>query len=199
MVDSERFVPRYMEHFISVVDRPDLPRLLAIARGIVVTARDRGSKLIFAGNGASASIASHYALDFTKQAGVRATAFNDAAFITAYGNDYGYEHWVAQAIRHRGRLGDVAVLISSSGRSPNMVNAADAALEMKLDVITFTGFEPDNPVRTRGAVNLWADSRSYNVVESAHATWLGLLCDMIIGKIEYDVADPRQRGGQGAS
>jgi D-sedoheptulose 7-phosphate isomerase len=143
---------------------------------------------MLAGNGASAGIASHYALDFTKQASVRSTAFNDASLVTAYGNDYGYENWVARAIEHHADGGDAAILISSSGRSENMVKAAEACSSRNVTVLTFTGFERDNPLRERGEINFWADSRAYNVVEAVHAAWLGILCDMLVGKREYPVS-----------
>ena len=56
-----------------------------------------GKKVIIAGNGGSAAMASHVAVDFTKAAGIRAINFNEADLITCFSNDYGYEHWVAQA------------------------------------------------------------------------------------------------------
>jgi D-sedoheptulose 7-phosphate isomerase len=129
-------------------------------------------KVLLAGNGASAAIASHVSVDLTKTAGVRAVCFNESNLITCYANDYGYEHWVAKAIDSYCDAGDVAVLISSSGKSPNMVNAAHRARERGLTVITLSGFQPDNPLRASGHQNLWVNSRSYNQVEIAHQTWL---------------------------
>ena len=142
---------------------------------------------MLAGNGASASMASHFALDFTNQGRIRSMAFNDAPLVTAYGNDYGYENWVAKAVEHHADPGDLVVLISSSGRSPNMIGAARVARDRDCRIVTLTGFDPDNPLRAMGDVNLWVDSRAYNVVESVHALWLGLVCDLVIGKREYGV------------
>ena len=187
-MNREAFIADYWEHFLNAARWEGLTEHLLRATVVVDSLKGRGGKVLFAGNGASASMASHYALDFTKQAGVPAMAFNDAALITAYGNDYGYERWVAEAIRHYGAAGDIAILISTSGRSPNIVNAADVCAELGITVITFTGFEAGNPLRGKGEVNFWANSRSYNIVESAHAMWLGLLCDLLVGKMEYGVA-----------
>ena len=145
--------------------------------------------MMLAGNGASASIASHFALDFTKQAKVRSISFNDSSFITAYGNDYGYENWVMKAIEHHGLKGDAVILISSSGRSLNIVKAAEQAKDMGIPVVTLTGFESDNPLRSRGDINFWVDSLSYNIVESVHAFWLAAVCDLSIGMCEYCVTD----------
>ena len=143
--------------------------------------------MMLAGNGASASIANHFALDFTKQARVRSISFSDSSFITAYGNDYGYENWVMKAVEHHGREGDAVILISSSGRSPNIFKAAGGAKNMGFPVVTFTGFEKDNPLKCRGDINFWVNSRSYNIIESVHAFWLAATCDLIIGKSEYSV------------
>ncbi len=140
----------------------------------------RGHKIVLAGNGASAALASHAAIDLTKTAGIRAVNFNEAALITCLGNDCGYEHWIARAIELYGDAGDVAVLISSSGKSPNMVNAAVRARERGLRVVTFSGFDADNPLRTHGDLNLWVNSRSYNVVETTHQSWLLAAIDRII-------------------
>jgi D-sedoheptulose 7-phosphate isomerase len=156
-------------------------------RSLLEEVRSRGGKVMLAGNGASASMASHFAVDFTKQAGIRTISFNDSAMITAYGNDYGYEKWVAKAIEHHADRGDLVILISSSGTSPNVVQAARTALEHGCRLVTLTGFDADNPLRTLGEVNLWVESRSYNIVESVHSMWLGLACDLVIGESEYSV------------
>ncbi len=115
---------------------------------------------------------------------MRAVTFNEADLITCFANDYGYEHWVAKAIEFYGDGGDVAVLISSSGKSPNVVNAAAHARDRGLDVITLSGFEPDNPLRALGDLNLWVNSRTYNIVETTHQSWLLAAIDHIgcIGK-----------------
>jgi D-sedoheptulose 7-phosphate isomerase len=186
-VNRELFIADYLDHFVSAAKWNQLSEHLLLAGRAIESLKERGGKLLFAGNGASASIASHYSLDFTKQAGVRSLAFNDAAFITAYGNDYGYERWVAEAIRHHGARGDIAILVSSSGRSPNILAAASVCRDLEISIITFTGFDGANPLRSLGEINFWAESRSYNVVESVHTMWLGALCDLLIGKREYAV------------
>lgn len=184
---DDTFVAEYLDHFAAVMYAEDLNRQLRAAKEALVRIRENCRRVMLAGNGASASIASHYALDFTKQAGIPSISFNDAPLVTAYGNDYGFERWVAEAIGHHGRAGDAAVLISTSGSSPNMVRAADRCRELGITTLTFTGFESANPLRERGDINFWVASRSYNVVEAVHALWLGLLCDLIIGKREYAV------------
>lgn len=140
--------------------------------------RKADGKLMMAGNGASASIAAHGAVDFSKQAGVRAMSFSSDALITCLSNDYGYENWVAKAVEMYGQPGDALVLISSSGRSPNVVAAADRAHAMGLPVVTFTGFAADNPLRARADIDFWVDENSYNIVECTHMIWLTTVIDM---------------------
>lgn len=186
-MDAEKFLVDYFVEFHRAVDTSGIHERVEQLRDEMVRVKDRRTKVMLAGNGASASMASHFALDFTKQAKVRSICFNDASFITAYGNDYGYDNWVKKALEHHGERGDVAILISSSGKSPNIVKAADQARQMGITVATFSGFERDNPLKSRGDINFWVQSRSYNIVESVHAFWLSAVCDLIIGKSEYSV------------
>jgi D-sedoheptulose 7-phosphate isomerase len=138
-----------------------------------------GRKVLLAGNGASAAIASHVAVDLTKVSGVRAVTFNESDLITCFANDYGYEHWIAKALEFYADAGDTVVLVSSSGRSPNVVNAARQARAMGTQVLTLSGFAPDNPLRALGHVNLWAESDRYNLVEVAHQAWLVAMVDAL--------------------
>ena len=154
-------------------------------KNIWVKAGDNGKKIIFTGNGGSAAMASHCAVDLTKNAGVRAINFNEADLITCFANDYGYEEWMMKAVEFYGDEEDVLVLISSSGRSKNVLRAAEKAKQMGIEVISFSGFDTDNPLRQVGSVNLWADSRAYNIVEMTHHIWLLAIIDMIIGSAEY--------------
>lgn len=146
---------------------------------ILVAARDRDRKIIIAGNGASAAIASHVSVDLTKAGGIRTINFNEPDLITCFANDYGYENWIARAVEFYGDAGDVAVFISSSGRSPNVVNAAVCARDRGLRVVTLSGFDADNPLRRLGELNLWVDSRSYNIIETTHQSWLLAAVDNI--------------------
>ena len=76
--------------------------------------------------------------------------------------------------------GDLAILISSSGKSQNILNAAEKANEMGLSVITVSGFLTDNPLRKLGDLNLWVDSTEYNIVEMTHHVWLVAIIDYLI-------------------
>ena len=143
-------------------------------------ARDKGGKVILVGNGGSAAIASHVAVDLTKAARVRAINFNEADLITCLGNDYGYENWMAKALEFYSDSGDIAVIISSSGQSQNVVTGAKAARELGLQVVTLSGFNASNPLRKLGDLNLWVNSETYNVVETTHQSWLLAVIDRLV-------------------
>jgi D-sedoheptulose 7-phosphate isomerase len=138
-----------------------------------------GRKVILVGNGGSAAMASHVAVDLTKAAGIRAVTFNEADLLTCFANDYGYPLWVDKALEAYSDPGDAVVLISSSGRSPNILNGAAAARRCELHVVTFSGFDADNPLRSLGELNFWVNSRSYNAVEMAHHVWLVAAVDRL--------------------
>jgi len=184
--DHKAFLDDYVERLnraITVDD--DVCAQVSATRAIWLQARERGGRVIFLGNGGSAGIASHLAIDLAKNAGVPATCFSDASMMSCLANDYGFETWLAHAVRLNARAGDCMVAISSSGRSKNILNAVAMAREMELDVVTLSGMTPDNPLRSLGEVNYWVDSRSYNIVETAHQFWMMAVIDLIIGRAEY--------------
>ncbi len=171
-IADEKFIVDYFDCFRRLLSQEDVSKPLMAFAEICQKAKVSGNKLIFAGNGASASISSHAATEFTQHAKVRSVCFNDHNLITAFANDYGYENWVARALEAYADSGDVVVLISSSGCSPNIVKAANFAKNKNLRVVSFTGFSPENPLRKIGEPSLWVDSTAYNVVECTHLIWV---------------------------
>ena len=145
-----------------------------------------GKKLIIAGNGGSAAMASHVSIDFTKAAGIRAINFNEADLLTCFSNDYGYEKWVEKTVNFYGDKGDVLIVISASGKSKNMIYGCEAAKAKKFsNIITFTGIDKNNPISKLGDINFWINSKAYNFIENIHQIWLLSIVDLIIGKREY--------------
>ena len=155
-----------------------------VAREIISNNQD-GKKLMFIGNGASASIASHMSTDYWKNGGIRAVAFNDSSLLTCISNDYGYKHVFEKPIEMFADKGDTLIAISSSGKSENILRGVQAAISAKCQVVTFSGFKEDNPLHQLGDINLWVDSKAYNFVENMHQIWLLTIVDLIIGKREY--------------
>ena len=187
-MNEKEFLLKYYADCSKHLSEIDVVDEAILAKDLILQSKDKGGKLIFAGNGASASIANHASLDFTKQGKVRSVNFNESAFITAFSNDYGYDEWIKKALEFYAESHDVLILISSSGNSPNVINAAKLANEKGINLITFTGFSKDNPLKKRGNINFWIDSKAYNVIEGIHQIWLLSICDLIIGKTEYSVS-----------
>ena len=140
-----------------------------------------GNKLIFVGNGGSAAIASHMATDYSKNGNIRAIALNDSSMLTCLGNDLGYEQVFAKQIELQGRRGDILIAISSSGRSSNIINAVKAARAAACSIITFSGFEADNPLRSLGDINFYIASDRYGFVEIGHLTLCHAILDFLCG------------------
>ena len=130
--------------------------------------REREGGLYLAGNGGSAAVASHSATDFVNAGRIRAMSLHESSLITCMTNDFGYENAFARILSVYARPADVLIAISSSGKSPNIRNAAARVRELGGTVITLSGFAPDNPLRTLGDVNIWVDSRDYGLVELCH-------------------------------
>ena len=132
-------------------------------------AHEEGSRVFFVGNGGSAAIASHMAVDYTKNGRIRSLALNDAATLTCFGNDYGYDRVFAKQLEFQGAKDDVLVVISSSGRSLNIIGAADQAMSMGFRmVLTLTGMNPNNVLRQKGTWNLYVPCSDYGLVECSH-------------------------------
>ncbi|MBZ0187822.1 MAG: SIS domain-containing protein [Candidatus Obscuribacterales bacterium] len=141
--------------------------------------RSRERKIMLIGNGGSAAVASHEALDFWNAGKIRATSFNDYAQLTCLSNDYGYENVYSKAVEMFADPGDTLIAISSSGRSVNILNAVEAARVKQCSVITFSGFEIDNPLRSVGDLNFYLKSTSYGQVEVGHLSLIHYLTDMV--------------------
>ena len=185
IVNEYQFLGEYFERYRRSIFETDVNGLLIELKKLMSGVHAAGNKTIIAGNGGSAAIASHCAVDFTKNAHIRCVNFNETGLVTCLANDYGYEHWIEKALELYADNGDLIVLISSSGKSHNMVLAADYARAHGYKVVTFTGFAADNPLKRRGELNFWVDSRAYNIVEMTHQIWLLAVCDLLIGTAEY--------------
>ena len=179
MRPKQEYFSQYFEILNSKLLSIKCEELIEVSNLIRDTA-DADGKVIIAGNGGSAAMASHVSVDLVKAAGIRAINFNEADLITCFANDFGYEFWLSKALEYYASPNDLVILVSSSGQSRNIINAADYANGSKINLITLSGFSPDNPLRTLGKINLWADSNLYNIVEMTHHVWLLAIVDYLI-------------------
>lgn len=128
------------------------------------------NRIFIAGNGGSAALASHFACDLNKNTGKRFRAFcltDNISMITALANDIGYNFIFSEQIKMFADIGDILILISASGNSENIVEAAKAANDKGMGIISFTGFDGGR-LKLMSSHNLHIVSSDYGVIESEH-------------------------------
>jgi len=185
---DKQFLNNYWDEYKKLIfENRDDSKIISLKDAIKDTVDKKGI-IYFFGNGASASLCSHAATDFTKQAKIEARAFNDHNLVTALANDYGYEHWVSKAIELYVKPNDRVIFISVSGNSLNLVNGLIYAKKENISNASLTGSDPNNFLKTNSDYSLWIDSKSYNIVESMHTIFITLLIDLFIGKNVYSVS-----------
>jgi len=130
------------------------------------------SEIIILGNGGSNAISAHMAEDYTKTLKKKSISFTDAARLTCYANDYGYENSFKQYLSEFSTSNSLVILISSSGNSKNILNCAQYCVENNLDFITLSGFNTSNSLRLlykdKALIDFWVNSKDYGVVECVH-------------------------------
>ncbi len=140
-----------------------------------------GGRLLVAGNGGSAAEAQHLTAELvgrfeTERSPLSAIALHaETSSLTAIGNDYGHAAVFARQVRAHGRPGDVVLLISTSGRSPNVVEAAHAAAAMALVSLALTGPGP-NPLTDRCTAAAAVPSARVATVQEVHLLAVHALC-----------------------
>lgn len=118
---------------------PELERAYTMVRATV----DRGGTLLFCGNGGSAADAQHLATEYvvryqrTRRAYPAIALTTDTSLLTAAGNDLGFEQVFSRQVEALGKKGDLLIIHSTSGTSPNVVKAAETALALGVDVLAF--------------------------------------------------------------
>ena len=174
----KKYLNNYFSKLNKLTSSIDVKELLKTIK-LIKKIKKNNKKIIIVGNGGSAAISSHLAVDFTKAAKIRCVNFNEGSLLTCFSNDYGYENWVSNAINFYSKKGDLVILISSSGKSKNILNGAKQAKKMKCSLITFSGFDKNNPLKKMGDHNFWVNSRVYNFVENVHQIWLLTIVDIL--------------------
>jgi D-sedoheptulose 7-phosphate isomerase len=133
---------------------------------------DSHKEIILIGNGGSNAIASHMAVDYTKFLDKRCFVPNSSDLVTMMVNDYGVEQMYSKFIEYNHSKESLAILISSSGNSKNIIEAAMTCHNLNIPVIALTGFWRANTLHSMQLPNIkqkfFVDSRSYGVVEMAH-------------------------------
>lgn len=186
-MEIEKFVEKYYSEFKKAIEHIETTdnsgSSLKFNNGIDLLVKllseiqNKKHRIYIVGNGGSAAIASHTAIDLLKNGNIPATAFNDASLITCISNDIGFEDVFAKPIEMLAREGDLVICISSSGNSANIVKAANTAKGKDCFVITLSGFAPDNKLRPLGNINFFVPSFSYGFLEIIHQYILHCILD----------------------
>lgn len=139
-----------------------------------------GKTIYLVGNGASASMASHTAIDLAKTAKIRAQTFFDPAMMTAYANDCGYARVFSAPLFDMMKKGDILLAISTSGQSINIIRAAQMAIQRGGYVVTLSALGSENTLRKLGHLNFYVPAVSYGLAETCHAALLHHLTNVLV-------------------
>jgi D-sedoheptulose 7-phosphate isomerase len=140
-------------------------------------AKRLGKSVFIIGNGGSASVAGHAAVDFVNIVRVDARTIHEPPVLTCMANDYGYDDAYSRILAGCIKKDDLLIAISSSGKSKNILSAVRTAHKAKAHVLTLSGFGSGNALRKTGDVNIWLDSNEYGQVEIGHLFILHTLAD----------------------
>jgi len=181
-MDYKNFFSHYADSISELLKNVDTNLINASVNLIDNTIKNK-NKIYIVGNGGSSSIASHVSVDFTKVAKINCSTFNNANLITCFANDYKYENWVVEAIKAYSIQQDLFILISSSGTSKNIVNAAEYCKQKRINLITLSGFKKNNPLSQSGNINFHVESEEYNFIEMTHHIILLSIVDIFAKNI----------------
>ena len=159
--------------------------LITDVAGAIETSLRAGGKLLIAGNGGSAADAQHLAAEFLARfvtdrrplPGIALTT--DTSVLTAVGNDYGFEHVFERQVRGIGRPGDVLLALSTSGRSRNILAALEAAREVGLVTVGFSGAAEEGEMRALCRYFLAAPSRETAIIQQIHMVAGHAICAQV--------------------
>ena len=178
----------------------DNPAFLTTAEAIVdrlAGALAAGRKILLAGNGGSAADAQHLAgeflsrLNYDRAPAAAIALTTDSSVLTAIGNDYGYERVFERQVLGLGVPGDVLIAISTSGRSPNILRAIEAARRQGLVVIGFTG-RSGGEMAARCDLCLYAPADTTPLIQQLHITAGHIVCGLVEERL-FPRSSPPQR------
>ena len=188
MVESIQQVDRvkgiWKEHLEVAGTLPRLAVDVSRAIDLIYSSLSEGGQLLLAGNGGSAADAQHIAAELTgrfkrERQPIRALALHtNTSALTAIGNDYAYELVFARELAAHARPGDVLMAISTSGNSPNILKAIEAARQLKIKIIGLTG-ESGGKMRMACDLCLCIPSKSTARIQEMHITIGHAICELL--------------------
>lgn len=173
---------RVKQEALQVLDAP----IARAVESMVQTLRD-GGKVLSCGNGGSAADAQHFSAELLNRFEIERPALpavaltTDSSTLTSIANDYHYDEVFAKQVRALGRNGDCLLAISTSGNSPNVVQAIHAAHEQGMRVVALTGRDGGEMAALLGGddVEVRVPAQSTARVQEVHLLTIHCLCDQI--------------------
>jgi D-sedoheptulose 7-phosphate isomerase len=168
----------------AAIDDPVFAAVVQKIAEVTAMALGNGRKLLLAGNGGSAADAQHLAgemlsrLHYDRAPAAALALTTDTSVLTAIGNDYGYDRLFERQILGLGCPGDVFIAISTSGRSPNILRAIDAAREKRIVTVGFTG-RTGGEMPSRCDLCLHAPSDATPLIQQIHITAGHIICGLV--------------------
>ena len=181
-IHMKNYFNKYFSTIKGSLDSVDIYQLDNIAK-LIVNAEKMGNKVIIVGNGGSASIASHVTVDFINAAKIKAINFNESSIITCFANDYGYDQVFERQIEANAVKGDVLFGISTSGNSPNVLNAMKRAKKMGCKTIGLTGKDGGKLIDLCD-ISIIVPSNNTPRIQEAHITIIHIICDLLDQEIK---------------
>ena len=168
----------------AVLDDPDFQSRIQQAAEMITESLRQGGKIHFCGNGGSAADAQHLAAELSgrfyfDRPPLNAEALHcNTSYLTAVGNDYGYDLVFSRLLRGTAKAGDVIVGISTSGNSKNILNAFEAAKEMGVKIIALTG-ETGGAMKDYADILLNAPSKDTPRIQESHIMIGHIICELV--------------------
>lgn len=170
------FYFKYTKEINRILSNIDIKKIEKLEKFVKKSSKN---KILVFGNGAGASIASHFANDLSNTAKIKTLSFDNSAHLTCFANDYGYENWVKKTVEIFANRNDLIILLSASGNSKNMINAAKYCKIKKINFYSITGFNESNELNKISKNFIWINSKSYNQVELSQLFILLSIIDKI--------------------
>lgn len=174
-VKPSNYLKGYSEYLSDLLKSLDHKSIEEVAKLIIKRAR-LGKTVYLIGNGGSASTATHFATDLVHcghighKPIIRAVSLSDnISLITAIGNDKGYEYIFANQLKALGNEGDICIVISASGNSPNLIEACEVAKKMGVTTVALLGFDGGKLVKMADhVIHVKTPKGQYGPVEDTH-------------------------------
>ena len=128
------FYQKYFNEIKTIINAFDIAKIEQFKK-LVSDIKKKNKKILIFGNGGSAATASHFAVDITKNAGIRCLTLNEYDLITCFANDFGYENVFSRQLEALGRKKDLLITFSTSGNSKNIINLLKTSKKKKISFI----------------------------------------------------------------